>query len=80
MYNSFYKQCMQKGKLSYKKQRGKGVVGNTVSSLWSGIKTIGKGAAALPIYLPLAVLHSELSLIRYLKSQPDGGTEKLKEG
>ena len=75
-----YKQCMQKGKLSYKKQRGKGVVGNTVSSLWSGIKTLGKGAAVLAIHLPLAVLQSELSLISYLKSQPDEGAQKLKEG
>ena len=76
-----YKQCMQKGKLSYnKKQRGKGVVGNTVSSLWNGIKTIGKGAAVLAIHLPLIVLQSELSLISYLRSQPDGEVQKLKEG
>ena len=34
-----YKQCMQKGKLSYnKKQRGKGLAWVAVSSLWSGIK------------------------------------------
>ena len=75
-----YKQCMQKGKLSYKKQRGKGVVGNTVSSLWRGIKTIGKGAVVLAIHLPLIVLQSELSLINHLESQPDGGVQKLKEG
>ena len=57
---------MQKGKLSYKKQRGKGVVGNTVSYLWSGIKTIEKGAAVLAIHLPLTVLQSELALISHL--------------
>ena len=71
----------QKGKLSYnKKQRGKGIAGDAVGSLWRGIKTIGKGAAVLAIHLPLIVLQSELSLISHLKSQPDGGVQKLKEG
>ena len=76
-----YKQCMQKGKLSYnKKQRGKGLAGDAVSSLWSGIKKVGKEAASLAIQLPFMVLKSELTLFMYLKSQPDGGAQKLKEG
>jgi hypothetical protein len=78
--NLSYKQCMQKGKLSYKKQRGGGIAGDAVSTLWSGIKTIGKGAAVLAIHLPLIVLQSEVSLIKHLKSQPDGGVQQLKEG
>ena len=45
-----YKQCTQKGKLSQKQPRGKEVVGNTVSSLWSGKKTIEKEAAVLAIH------------------------------
>ena len=74
-----YKPCMQKGKLSYnKKQKGKGIAGDAVGSLWRGIKTIGKGAAVLAIHLPLIVLQSELALINHLKSQPDGGVQKLK--
>ena len=76
-----YKQCTQKGKLSYnKKQRGKGLAGDAVGSLWRGIKTIGKGAAVLAIHLPLIVLQSELALINHLKSHPDGGAQKVKEG
>ena len=76
-----YKQCMQKGKLSYnKKQRGKGIAGDAVGSLWRGIKKVGKEAASLAIHLPFMVLKSELTLFMYLKSQPDGGAQKLKEG
>ena len=63
-----------------KKQKGRGVAGDAVGSLWRGIKTIGKGAAVLAIHLPLIVLQSELLLINHLKSQPDGGAQKLKEG
>jgi len=72
---------MQKGKLSYKKkQRGKGLAGDAVSSLWSGIKKVGKEAASLAIHLPFMVLQSELALFTFLKSQPDGGAKKLQEG
>ena len=74
-----YKQCMQKGKLSYKKQRGKGIVGDSVGALWRGIKALGKGAAIASIGIPVVMLRSELALISYLKSQPDGGTAMIKQ-
>ena len=36
--NLSYRECMKKGKLTHKKQKGKGALSNTVSSVWSGVK------------------------------------------
>jgi hypothetical protein len=75
-----YKQCMQKGKLSYKKQKGQGALSDAIGSLWKGIKKVGKGVAVVSIGIPLAVLGSEALLVGYLKSQPDGGTATINKG
>ena len=68
-----YKQCMQKGKLSYKKQKGKGMIGDTAHLLWNAIKKVGKGVAVASIGIPIAVLGSEVLFYAYVAAQPDGG-------
>ena len=67
-----YKQCMVKGKSTYKKQTGQGI-SDVFSSIWSGIKKVGKASAVAVIGIPLAVLASQASLMAYASAQPDGG-------
>ena len=57
-HNLSYREGMKKGKLTYKKQSGKGVL----SSAWNGIKKIGKVVAIGSIGIPLTALASQLAL------------------
>ena len=75
-----YKQCMQKEKLSYNKQKGTGAMGDAAHLLWKGIKIVGKGVVVASIGIPIAVLGSEAFLYGYLKAQPDGGDAAMKKG
>ena len=73
--NLTYRECMKKGKLSYKKQAGKGIL----SSAWNGIKKIGKVVAIGSIGIPLAALGSQIALMAFLSAQPDNGISIIKK-
>ena len=68
---------MQKRKSTYKTKEEMVLQSDTVGALWTGIKTIGTGAAVLVLGALLAVLASQATLIAYLKFQPDGETEMV---
>ena len=63
---------MVKRKQSYKQQKGKGATSNSFNCLWNGIKRVGKASAYLVLSGPIAVVASPVTLMAYLKAQPDG--------
>ena len=75
-----YKECMVKGKQSYKKkQKGGGVIGDQAGRIWNVVKKIGKATAVASLAIPAGVLASQAVVLAYLKSQPDNGAAFLEK-
>ena len=75
-----YKECMVKGKQSYKKkQNGGGVIGDQVSHVWKLLKKVGKATAVASLAIPAAVLTSQVAFAAFLKTQPDNGAAFLEK-
>ena len=69
-----YKECMVKGKQSYKKKpKGGSVIGDQPSHVWKLLKQVGKATAVASLAIPAAVLTSQVAFVAFLKTQPDNG-------
>jgi hypothetical protein len=75
-----YKECMIKGKQSYKKkQKGGSVIGDQAGHVWKLLKKVGKATAVASLAIPAAVLTSQVAFAAFLKAQPDNGVAFLEK-